>query len=150
MNKFLFLLVSAFFFFNPILNAQSGNIHGIVIDKATGEKIPFANISLYKNNQYSSNGTATKSDGSFTISNLEYAEYYIVVSFIGFETDTVKGLIVTKEKPGIRLGNIALAVSGIALNEVEVNARISTQNTSLDRKTYRASDFATARGGDCS
>lgn len=127
--------------------AQNGSIRGVVSDKNSGEKIPFANITLLKNNQFTTIGTITDDKGGFMLDKLDYADYSVVVSFIGFETDTIKGLKVSRETPQLRLGNIPMVVTGIALQELEVSAMASTQVTQLDRKTYRAADFATARGG---
>ena len=141
------ILVFQFLMLSVFLNAQNGRIQGVVLDKNTNEKIPFANVSLLKNNQFSPLGTVTDSKGAFSIDKLENADYMLIVSFIGFETDTIKGLKITKEKPTIRLENIALKVSGIALKELEISAMANTQTTRLDRKTYRAADFATAKGG---
>lgn len=144
-----FLAFQVLILFVPfIVNAQNGQIQGVVSDKSSGEKIPFANISLLKNNQFSAIGTVTDNRGAFNLENLDYADYSVVVSFIGFKTDTIKGLKISREKPLVRLGNITLEVSGIALQELEVSAMASTQRTTLDRKTYRASDFATAKGGN--
>jgi len=141
------ILVFQFLMLSVFLNAQNGRIQGVVSDKNTNEKIPFANVSLLKNNQFSPLGTVTDSKGAFSIDKLENADYMLVVSFIGFESDTIKGLKITKEKPTIRLENIALKVSGIALKELEISAMANTQTTRLDRKTYRAADFVTAKGG---
>jgi outer membrane receptor protein involved in Fe transport len=127
--------------------AQTGIIQGIVSEKSSGEKIPFANVLLLKNNQFSAGGTVTDNKGAFALNNLENGDYAVVVSFIGFKTDTIKGLKISKDKHVIRLGEIKLDVAGVALNEVEVSAQQNTQKSSLDRKTYRAADFATAKGG---
>jgi outer membrane receptor protein involved in Fe transport len=136
-----------FLLFSMTVFAQNGSIEGIVIDKSTGETIPFANVVLLKNNQINTNGAVTDSKGAFSISKLDNTDYSVVVSFIGFVSDTLKSLKITKEKPVLKLGKIALAVAGVALNEVEVSAQQNTQKSSLDRKTYRAADFATAKGG---
>ena len=129
------------------IHAQNGSIQGTIIDKNTGEKIPYANISLLKNNLFSNLGTGTDSKGNFTISNLDYADYTLIISFIGYKTDTIKSLKISEEKQIVRLGNILLTVVGVALKELEISAQTNTQKISLDRKTYRATDFATAKGG---
>ncbi|MDX9747363.1 MAG: TonB-dependent receptor [Paludibacter sp.] len=127
--------------------AKNGRIQGVISDAGTGELIPFANISILKNNQFSSLGTVTDNKGAFSVNQLEYDEYAVVVSFIGFETDTIKGVKLNRQQPVANLGNIRLKVSGIALKELEITAMAATQTTHLDRKTYRAADFETARGG---
>jgi len=141
MTKRNFALQILVFVFSIVATAQNGSIQGIVSDKSTGEKIPFANVSLLKNNQFGSIGTVTDSKGAFSLDKLEYADYAVVVSFIGFETDTIKGLKVSKEKPVVRLGNIALEVTGVALKELEINAMSNTQSTRLDRKSKADSAY---------
>lgn len=127
--------------------AKNGSIQGVITDAGTGERIPFANVALLQNNQFSSLGTVTDTNGAFSVNQLEYDEYAVVVSFIGFETDTIKGVKVNRQRPAANLGTISLKVSGIALKELEITAMAATQTTHLDRKTYRAADFETARGG---
>ena len=53
--------------------AQSGSITGVVTDKATNDKIPFANVvAILKSNTTSSKGTVSDKDGKFGIDNLPF------------------------------------------------------------------------------
>lgn len=126
---------------------KNGSIKGKLTDTQTEETIPFATITLLKNNELSSKGTTSDFDGAFNVDNLSYGNYGVVISFIGYETDTIKGLHVTKENASINLGNISLKHASEALEEVEVNATTRTVVTKIDRKTYKVSDFETAKGG---
>ncbi len=127
--------------------AQNASIKGTVIDESTGDKIPFANILVKETTKSNTKGTATDINGQFNLSGLELGEYTLVLSFIGYESDTLKNIKLTKAKNSINLDKIGLKVSRIALKELNVNAQIQTQKTSLDRKTYKASEFETAKGG---
>lgn len=147
MTRKLLLFQFLILFYSFTITANNGNIQGFISDKNTGERIPFVNVLLLKNNQFSTIGTVTDNNGGFNLDKLDYADYSVVISFIGFETDTIKGLKISKEIPSIQLGGVALKVSGIALKELEINAMANTQLARLDRKTYRASDFETAKGG---
>ncbi|MBV1888076.1 MAG: TonB-dependent receptor [Urechidicola sp.] len=126
---------------------KNGSIIGKLTDTQTEETIPFATITLLKNNELTSKGTTSDFGGVFNVDNLPYGNYGVVISFIGYETDTIKGLHITKENIAINLGNISLKHASEALEEVEVNATTRTVVTKIDRKTYKVSDFETARGG---
>ncbi|WP_075590220.1 TonB-dependent receptor [Labilibacter marinus] len=146
-KKLLTLIVFAFAVLS-LTNAQkNGSIKGAVIDAESGEKFPFATVSLLKSNQVLPIGTVTDNDGEFKINDLQHGTYNVVVSFIGYKTDTIKNVVVSSDKPRINIGNFAIAPSSIAIGEVEVAAMANTASTKIDRKTYRAQDFATAEGG---
>lgn len=51
--------------------ARNGSIQGVISDAGTGELIPFANISILKNNQFSDRGTVTDSKGAFSVNQLD-------------------------------------------------------------------------------
>jgi hypothetical protein len=64
--------------------AQSGNITGVVTDKATNDRIPFANVvANLKSNTASSKGTVSDKDGKFSLDNLPFGNNNVVISFIG-------------------------------------------------------------------
>jgi iron complex outermembrane receptor protein len=65
------------------ISAQN-TITGIVIDKSTNESIIFANIYLPDLEK----GTTTDDNGIFKIENLPSGTYKIIVSFIGYETQS--------------------------------------------------------------
>lgn len=124
-----------------------GSIQGVVSDKESGLRVPFASISFLRDNQAIPGGAISDEEGVFRMGNLKFGSYQVVISFIGYETDTVGNVLLSRDQAVAHLGTVSLAVSRIALDEVEVRAMASTVTTSLDRKTYRAADFETARGG---
>jgi len=126
---------------------RSGIIHGVVSDRESGESVPFAALSFLRNNQLIPGGAISDEEGVFSMGNLSFGTYQVVASFIGYETDTLADIILSREDAVADLGTITLAVSSFALEEVEISAMASTVTTGLDRKTYRAADFETARGG---
>ena len=129
------------------LAQRSGMIRGVVSDRESGESIPFAALSFLRNMQPIPGGAISNEEGVFSMGNLRFGTYQVVVSFIGYETDTLADILLSREDVVADLGTISLAVSSFALEEVEITAMASTVKTGLDRKTYRAADFETARGG---
>ncbi len=133
------------------LTAQTGSVAGVVADPETGERIPFANIAIYSGNDPAPvTGDVSDGDGNFKIGGLPYGSYRLVISFIGYEPAEISGVEFSPETPGVNLGTINLNRSATDLEEVEVTAMARTSSSRIDRTTYRAADFETARGGTAS
>ena len=63
--------------------AQSGSLKGKIIDKNTGETLPFVNVVVERNGSQSG-GTATDFDGQYIIKPLDPGTYTIKASYIGY------------------------------------------------------------------
>tara|TARA_B100000809_G_scaffold266794_1_gene331631 strand:+ start:3950 stop:6550 length:2601 start_codon:yes stop_codon:yes gene_type:complete len=142
--KHTLLICSVFLFGLSTLTAQSGNIKGIIIDKESSESIPFATVVIKSDSKR--DGMSTDYDGKFDFKKLIPGNYTITISYIGFE-DTVIENIEIKNK-NVDLGDVYLSANTEALNEVVVTGVNKTQVTKIDRKTYAAKDFETAKGGN--
>ncbi len=86
---FLFLSFSVF--------AQNGIIKGKVLEAKSNESVPFANVSI----EGLPIGVTTDIDGNYILENLEPGLYNIVVSFLGYKTQTIAEIQVTNSKPAI-------------------------------------------------
>jgi len=69
------------------------------------------------------------------------------VSFIGYQSHELPGIKLSSNNKNIDLGKIILKPDVIGIETVEVTAASRTSSNKIDRKTYQASDFKTARGG---
>ena len=96
--------------------AQGGSVKGKVLDP-TGEPIPFANVALYQNGNLKT-GVTTNFDGEFKISNIDGGSYDLEVSFVGFTTYKLEGLII-KSNQIIPLDDIQMS-DNTTLQVVEV------------------------------
>ncbi len=106
--------------------AQSGSLKGKIIDKNTGETLPFVNVVVERNGSQSG-GTATDFDGQYTIKPLDPGTYTIKASYIGYTPIEITGVIVSSNK--ITFQDIKLS-EGIDIGEVEV---ISFKKPLLDQ-----------------
>jgi hypothetical protein len=122
------LIFLLFCLFSNIAFAQEKvELSGQVKDVQTKKALEFASI-VIKNEKDSIASTAVTDDkGYFTVL-LNQGNYSLIISFIGYKTDTVKGINVQGTK---FLGVIKLEPNGKLLQEVTVSAR-SNQNL-LDR-----------------
>ncbi len=129
--------------------AQQGVIEGTVMDSNTRDGIPFATVALFKaGSEIPVKGVTTNIDGGFRISSVEYGNYRVSISFIGYDSHDLFDIPITRNAPSVQLGVISLSQSAVQLEGVEVTAMARTVVNRLDRRTYRAEDFETARGGN--
>ncbi len=130
------------------LSAQKGRIEGMVVDKESRESIPFATIAVVDTDGDSPvTGTVSDNAGKFRLDELSWGRYQILISFIGYETDSTRFVEIGERARQVDLGTVELGISKVALQEVEIKAMAQTSSTKIDRKVYRAADFETAKGG---
>jgi CarboxypepD_reg-like domain/TonB-dependent Receptor Plug Domain len=93
--------------------AQPATISGRVMDAATLEALPFANVFINK----TTTGTTSDINGNFSLRNLPPGTLELVVSFVGY--NSYKSAVILLEGGTLNL-NIRLAAADLQLNEVEV------------------------------
>lgn len=107
-----------------LIIAQSwGQISGLVLDE-NKIALPGANILLLPNNLQ----TISETDGYFIFENLSDAEYELMISFIGYATDT---LSVKVKKGRSKSLNIRLQPSNNLLETIEVTEEHAKQEETL-------------------
>jgi len=146
--KYFYLLFLLLSLESIHLSAQKGRIEGMVVDKESFESIPFASIAIIDANKGSAlTGTVSDNTGKFAIEDLSWGRYQVLISFIGYETDSSRIIEISDQALLVDLGTVELGISKVALQEVEIRAMAQTATTKIDRKVYRAADFETAKGG---
>ncbi len=88
---------------------------GIVLDKETGETIPTANVYISQTTV----GTYTKHDGTFEFSTDLSGIHKLVISYVGYKTQTKELNFYTTRNPYFE---IELSLDPIEMDEVEVTA----------------------------
>lgn len=134
-----------FLFTSFVINGQStGEVFGVVVDE---KNIPIPGASVILEN--TTQGSQTDFDGNYRISEVAPGSYNLIVSYVGFETQT-KFNIIVKSK-GNAAYNFMLLTSSEALDEVVIsNAnRISRpRETPLSTQTLSAVEIATYPGSN--
>lgn len=90
MNQIFSLLAIILFSFNVVVQAEGegqGSLTGTVQDQTNQETIPFANVIVSGTNI----GVTTDFDGKYEL-NLEAGTYTIIISYIGYKTDTIANI----------------------------------------------------------
>ena len=143
----LHLIFVGVLFFNSLqIFAQDASIKGKIIDKESNETVPFATVIIESSEK--KGGLSTDEKGKFNFENLVPGSYTIKISYIGFEDTIIESIQVEKDNETVNLGKIYLQLNTEALGEVEVTGVNRTQVTKIDRKTYSARDFESAKGGN--
>ncbi len=100
----------------PFFRPDTTKLSGIVIDQETNEGLIAATIEIYQKDKIVS-GTTTDIDGRYSVT-LEPGEYDVKVSYIGFTTQTFKGVTVKRDTENWL--EVKMIAAGETLEEVQV------------------------------
>ncbi|HEX7356824.1 MAG TPA: carboxypeptidase-like regulatory domain-containing protein [Ignavibacteriaceae bacterium] len=85
-------------------------IKGVVVDSVSSSLLPYANITLHNNSDSTFiTGASSGVDGEFVLNNLTDGDYYLKISFVGYNTKYISDIQLTKNKQQLDLGNIKLS-----------------------------------------
>jgi outer membrane receptor protein involved in Fe transport len=142
------LMMSIAAYAQPPVAPDQGKIVGVVIDSLTKAGVEFANVALLDPSTKSPiNGNVCDDKGKFEITKVANGTYYLSVSFVGYNTKTIKVQLSNKNND-INLGSIILSPSATMLKIVEVTGQKQLVEEKVDRLVYNAENDATAKGGD--
>ena len=123
------------------------SVSGKVIDKASGEALPFVTVALKEVADSSlTGGTITNERGIFTLADTPPGDYYLEVSYLGYAPYRA-ALFVGGTSKYINVGDIALAEQVQELSEVVVTGEQDAVSGVMDKKTYAVSDNVSQSGG---
>ena len=127
----------------------SGTIQGIIIDNETSEPLEYVSVAIFKMEDKSLiTGTISGQDGEFNIKGLKLDNYYVEISFIGYDKKVVDGVEIKSTRSMVDLGKIILPRSVEQLNEVEIVAEEMSVEYKIDRKVINVSQQLTAASGN--
>ncbi|AEE18657.1 outer membrane beta-barrel family protein [Dokdonia sp. 4H-3-7-5] len=134
----IFIVLTAFCSYG-----QDFNINGKVQD-VNAQPIPFANVVLLDAEKEIVQGTITEDNGSFVISSIKPSEeYYIKVSFVGFEDVTTNVISLSGNRT---LSPIVLQASEESLGEVTITAKTPTVDRKSDRLVFNVENSILSTG----
>ena len=142
MKFYLFTLLLLFGFLN--YSQTTGEIFGNVIDE---KNVPVTGASVIL--EGTTKGAQTDFDGNYRITNVTPGSYNLIVSFLGYETQT-KFNILVKSK-GNQAYNFVLKESAVTLDQVIITDKdkISRpRETPLSTQTLSAVEIATYPGSN--
>ena len=138
----LFLLFSSSAILSQDKNIQ---ITGQLIEEATSQAIPYATVVLHdKTTKKIIAGTTSDDSGKFSISTSN-SNFYLEVSFMGFETKNIQTFNISNNKAD--LGKIILAPDNQTLDEVVITGEVSKTVFKLDKRVFNVGADISSTGG---
>lgn len=120
---------------------------GIVKDKKNNLPLPYVSVTL-KSSKDSSfvTGGVTNEEGLFALTNIKQGEYYIQVSYVGYQS-IKNSVLVGSLSSFLNLGTITLEEDSKTLKEIEVSAKQDEVSGKMDKKTFNVGDNTAQAGG---
>ncbi len=136
-----------FFLFLTINTFAQSEIGGRIFDATSNEPLEYASVAVYQvNDSALVTGAITNRSGNFKIDKLKPGRYYIQAQFLGYESKTTDEFSLA-EGQTLRIDPIQLEPSRQLVEEINVTGnRINAMNK-VDKQTYRAEQFESAKGG---
>ncbi len=132
---------------NPLEEAK-GVLKGKVIDSKTKQPLEYVSVAVYeKSSGKLITGSISQSDGAFKISDVGDGEFYVEISFMGYQTKRVDDV---KLVPGSFVANIGILEmfeNTENIGEVEVVAERAAIDYKIDKKIVNVSKQYTAVSG---
>lgn len=133
-----------------ILASAQGLVKGKILDKTTDELMPY--VSVVVNNKSDGKfvkGTITDESGEFTINELPYGSYQLVVTFIGYK-DVKREFTLNASRKEQSYASIYLSEDSRQLSEVTVTGQRTGVKLEVDRKSFDVSQDISNAGGAAS
>ncbi len=111
-----FIIACLFISTLGVAQTGAGTLKGKVIDKKTGEPLPFANVVILAG-ESQIGGSATNFDGEYNIKPITPGTYDVKCAFVGYNPIVISGVIIRGDK--ISFQDLYLE-SGVNLDEVVV------------------------------
>lgn len=130
------------------INENTGSITGTAIDKNSKNKIEYANIVLFEeNDSVMVTGTITNSEGVFILDNIKFGNYVLHIRFIGFNEQRYE-ININYSNRNINLGIINLEPAAVNIQDVVVEGTRSPVSYQLDKKVIDVSQIQTSISGN--
>jgi outer membrane receptor protein involved in Fe transport len=143
--KFVFILLSHLGVTK--LSAQNASVKGLIVEKISGNSIEFVSVALFKQADSTIiTGILAKKNGTFEISPIDFGKYILKIVSLGYQTAYISFSIDTQNQQ-LDLGNLELSLSDKLLDEIVVTGKKATLTNKLEKQTYKASQFESAKGG---
>ncbi|MGP1992582.1 TonB-dependent receptor domain-containing protein [Zobellia laminariae] len=126
--------------------AQNGEIEivGTVVEQSIGQPVAFATVLVGdKTTQKGITGTTTLDDGSFSLKT-DAQNYFIEISFIGFEKKRFDNLVPANGV--IDMGQVKLNQDAQQLSEVVVAGEVSRTQFKLDKRVFNVGKDISSTG----
>ena len=139
MGKKILLLLFVTFSTVAFAQQRPGSLKGTVTEASTGETIPLANISIKDGAGSYVTGGSTDFDGKYNINPISPGTYTVEVSFMGFATITLKGVLISPNSATLQ--DFKMQSSNQILDEVVIEYEAPLIDKTKASKVTTAEDI---------
>ncbi|MDD3715914.1 MAG: outer membrane beta-barrel family protein [Candidatus Marinimicrobia bacterium] len=142
--KILRLLIAA----TLLLPLHAATLSGTIKDIRSEKALEFANVAVYTREDESIiTGTMSGIDGVFRIFNVPSGIFDIVVTYMGYERESVTDIMITENDRTVDIGTVLLKPATLKMDDIVVEAEKPAVSYRIDKRIVDASQFLTAQGG---
>ncbi|MDR2286859.1 MAG: TonB-dependent receptor [Prevotellaceae bacterium] len=136
---------------NFVYAINDGVINGIVIDSKSKSALESATVMITQKNDstMASLGVNTDKNGRFSVKNIPYGDYILVVSTVGYK-NFEQEISLTADTKTINLRQISLTEESELLDEVQVTAIGTQMKIDIDKKVFNVDQNIATAGGNAS
>ncbi len=143
--KILFFFTILFFSISSY--ALTGRVEGRITDASHNDPLEYASVALYRvSDNMLVTGGITNIRGSFLFEKLNPDNYFIKVQFLGYENKQTYSFTL-KSGQNLQIGDISITPSRVLVNEVQVTGTQIKSLNRLEKQTFKADQFESAKGG---
>lgn len=130
------------------IDTRKGIIKAIIIDGKNNTPVEYANVTVHNSKDSTFiTGSASGKNGELLIPNIPEGNYYVKVSFIGYDKTIVPNIAITPEKKEVSLGVVKINPAEINMDAVNVVGEKPTEEYHIDKRVINVSKDNTAAGG---
>ncbi|MEW6506718.1 MAG: TonB-dependent receptor [Bacteroidota bacterium] len=130
------------------IDSKKGIIKATIIDGKNNIPIEYANVTVHNSSDSTFiTGSASGKNGELLIPNLPEGNYYVKVSFIGYDKTIISNIAITPDKKEVFLGVIKINPTEIKMDAVNVVGEKPIEEYHLDKRVINVSKDNTAAGG---
>ena len=146
--SFNLLMISVSKAETSVSDSKDGTISGRILDAATSQPMEYVSVALFRAADSSLvTGTISTTDGQFKIEKIATGDYYLKITFLGFENLQTGKISLIEKAMQNQLGDIKLAANTAQLSGVSVTAERSKVEYKIDKRVINVGQDLVARGG---
>ncbi len=127
---------------------MGGSVSGRVLDSALQTPIEYATIILFGHRDSTQvTGISTDEKGFFNLAKIRPGRYYLRISFLGYNLETIDEITISRDSREVVLGEIRLVQSSIRLKGLKVTAEKPAIEFKIDKKVINVEKYLTATTG---
>ena len=139
--SFLFILILMLSY------TGSAQITGRLVDQESNAALEYATATLYNQDGSINTGVITDKNGKFVLAGLPSGNYFLEMSFMGYESLKIDNIVLENKETFIDLGLLRLSIHTNQLSKVYLETEVPSVLHQIDREIFEASKFQNSVGG---